>query len=389
MNIKLHEDVYKVQDPRIKRILTGGMSLETFVATIGPNDPFVLVHDTVYVMTEQEYYSTRAVYPTHKLMDHMFTHIMGMSDLSVFSEEDRKRIEHVKEIYPTCPVCQHRKYRKMLYEIGLKYNLQSELKDCKEILTHIPKYPEVSGIIKPSVTALLPDLHDVPPIKRKGCIACVEKHLSQAYILAGETVMGYPEHLVLVVGHLNEAISELPDEAFLMKQTLEFCAANTVEKGVPFVPLWTILSQLLWVRRSMEPVETADEPIYDIGLDFTPEVENEYAALTDDMRDQLDDRLGTIDFTVQNYKEKPTEEGRFEFSGVMASTAEFIAPVAPKLANMLRDRRLAFVAAPDLMDEAGYGIQELLKQMQSGICTDLGVQQGVADDTTVVIGEGK
>jgi hypothetical protein len=44
----------------------------------------------------------------------------------------------------------------------------------------------------------------------------------------------------------------------------------------------------------------------------------------------------------------------------MASTAELIAPVAPKLANMLRDRRLAFVAAPDLMDEAGYGIQELL-----------------------------
>ena len=92
MNIKLHEDVYKVQDPRIKRILTGGMSLETFVATIGPNDPFVLVHDTVYVMTEQEYYSTRAVYPTHKLMDHMFTHIMKMTDLSIFSEEDRRKV---------------------------------------------------------------------------------------------------------------------------------------------------------------------------------------------------------------------------------------------------------------------------------------------------------
>ena len=56
---------------------------------------------------------------------------------------------------------------------------------------------------------------------------------------------------------------------------------------------------------------------------------------------------------------------------------------------MLRDRRLAFVAAPDLMDEAGYGIQELLKQLQSGICPDLGVQQGVADDATVVIGQSE
>lgn len=389
MTIKLHEDVYKVQDPRIKRVLTGGMSLETFVATIGPNDPFVLIHDTVYVMTEQEYYSTRAVYPTHKLMDHMFTHIMQMTDLSIFSEEDRKKIEHVKEIYPTCPVCQHRKYRKMLYEIGLRYNLQSELKDCLEIMDKIPLYPEVKGEIRPNVTALLPDLHDVPPIKRKGCIACVEKHLSQAYILAGETVMGYPEHLVLVVGHLNEAISELPDEAFMMKQTLEFCAAKTVEKGVPFVPLWTILSQLLWVRRSMEPVETADEPIYDIGLDFTLEVENEYDIIDPFMRKDFIQRLEEIDKVVQDYKKKSTEEGRFRFSGLMASTAELVSFVAPKLANMLRDRRLAFVAAPDLMDEAGYGIQELLKQMQSGICPDLGVQQRVADDATVVIGQSE
>ena len=389
MNIKLHEDVYKVQDPRIKRILTGGMSLETFVATIGPNDPFVLVHDTVYVMTEQEYYSTRAVYPTHKLMDHMFTHIVKMTDLSIFSEEDRKKIEHVKEVYPTCPVCQHRKYRKMLYEIGLKYNLQSELKDCLEIMDKIPLYPEVKGEIRPNLTALLPDLHAVPPIKRKGCIACVEKHLSQAYILAGETVMGYPEHLVLVVGHLNEAISELPDEAFMMKQTLEFCAAKTVEKGVPFVPLWMILSQLLWVRRSMEPVETADEPIYDIGLDFTPEVENEYDIIDPFMRKDFIQRLEEIDKVVQEYKKKPTEGGRFRFSGLMASTAELVSFVAPKLANMLRDRRLAFVAAPDLMDEAGYGIQELLKQLQSGIGRDFGAQQGVADDATITIGQSE
>ena len=389
MNIKLHEDVYKVQDPQIKRILTGGMSLETFVATIGPNDPFVLVHDTVYVMTEQEYYSTRAVYPTHKLMDHMFTHIVKMTDLSIFSEEDRKKIEHVKEVYPTCPVCQHRKYRKMLYEIGLKYNLQSELKDCLEIMDKIPLYPEVKGEIRPNLTALLPDLHAVPPIKRKGCIACVEKHLSQAYILAGETVMGYPEHLVLVVGHLNEAISELPDEAFMMKQTLEFCAAKTVEKGVPFVPLWMILSQLLWVRRSMEPVETADEPIYDIGLDFTPEVENEYDIIDPFMRKDFIQRLEEIDKVVQEYKKKPTEGGRFRFSGLMASTAELVSFVAPKLANMLRDRRLAFVAAPDLMDEAGYGIQELLKQLQSGIGRDFGAQQGVADDATITIGQSE
>ena len=390
MKIKLHEDVLKVQDPRIKQILSGAMSLETFAATIRANDPFVLIHDTIYAMTEQEYYSTRAVYPAHNLMDHMFRHIMNMTDLSVFSEEDRKRVEKVRKDFPTCPVCQHRKYKRLLYEIGLKYNLQSELKDCQEILTQIPKYPEVSGIIKPSVTALLPDLHEVPPIKRKSCIACVEKHLSQAYILAGETVMGYPEHLVLVVGHLNEAIHELPDEAFTMKQTLEFCAAKTVETDTPFVPLWAILTQLLWVRRDMKVTDTAAEPVYDIGIDFTPEVENEYGVMDPYMREELLHRLEEVDQVVQECKKEPGEYQRFHFSGLMASTAEMVVAVAPALANMLRDRRLAFVAAPDLMDEAGYGIQQLLKDLggyHSGV--DLSVQQGVTDDTTGVVLQGK
>lgn len=390
MKLKLHEDVYKVQDPRVKQLLTGAMTLETFAALINANDPFVLIHDTIYVMTEQEYYSTRAVYPAKTLVDHMFEHIMHMEDLSIFSEEDRKRIEKARQDFPTCPICQHHKYKRMFYELGQKYNLQSELKDCQEILTHIPKYPEVSGIIKPSVTALLPDLHEVPPIKRKGCIACVEKHLSQAYILAGETVMGYPEHLVLVVGHLNEAIHELPDEAFPMKYTLEFCAAKTVETNTPFVPLWAILSQLLWVRRDMKVTDTSAEPVYDIGIDFTPEVENEYDVMDPYMREELLRRLEEIDQVVQEYKKEPGEYQRFHFSGLMASTAEMVAAVAPALANMLRDRRLAFVAAPDLMDEAGYGIQQLLKDLggdHSGV--DLGVQQGVADDTTGVVLQGE
>lgn len=385
LKIKIHEDVYKVQDPRIKKLTTGAISLEHFVATISANDPFVLVHDTVYVMTEQEYYSTRAVYPTHKLMDHMFTHIMQMTDLSVFSEADRNYIEKARKDYPECPSCQQKRYRKKFYELGLKYNLQSELKDCKEILTQIPKYPKVSGIIKPNVTALLPDLHDVPPIKRKGCIACVEKHLSQAYILAGETVMGYPEHLVLVVGHLNEAISELPDEAFMMKQTLEFCAAKTVESGVPVVPLWAILSQLLLVQRGMNPLEDMSEPVYDIGLDVTDEIMDEWKNLSPYMRGKFEALMTQCSASVANYKKNHDEKSRFEFSGLMASTSEMLAPVAPKLANMLRDRRLAFVAAPDLMGEAGYGTWWLLEQLNgshngAGMSVDFGVEQGVADN---------
>lgn len=368
MNIKLDTEVYKIKDPRIQRVMHGAMSLEQFVASINANDPFVLVHDTVYAMTEQEWYSTRAVYPQHSMMDHMFDLLMHKEDLSMFNEADRKKIDQVREKYPTCPSCQKKRYRKLIYQIGIRYkDLRLELNDCLEMMNTIPRYPDVSSPVKPILSLLLPDLHDVPPIQRKGCIACVEKHLSQAYILAGETVMGYPEHLVLVVGHLNEAISELPDEAFTMKQTLEFCAAKSVESGRAVVPLWAILSQLLWVRKSMEientEEPTMDEPIYDVGLDLTDEIKAEYKNIPVYLRAKLDVWLSRIDDSVQEYKKEPVELKRFEFSGLMATAAEALASVAPKLANMLRDRRLAFTASPDLIDEAGYSMKELRDQL--------------------------
>lgn len=43
---------------------------------------------------------------------------------------------------------------------------------------------------------------------RKSCLFCVSKHLSQAIVLTIESVMGYPIHLWIAVGHLAEAESE-------------------------------------------------------------------------------------------------------------------------------------------------------------------------------------
>lgn len=392
MNIKLNEEVYKIKDPRIDRVLHGAMSLEQFVGSISANDPFVLVGDTVYAMSEQEWYATRAVYPQHSMMDHMFDLLMHKEDLSMFDEADRNKIEQIREKYPTCPTCQKKRYRKLIYQIGIRYkDLHLELSDCLDMMQAVPRYPEVKAPVKPLLSMIMSDMYTVPPIQRKGCIACVEKHLSQAYILAGETVMGYPEHLVLVVGHLNEAISELPDEALMMKQTLTFCAAKTVESGRAFVPLWAILSQLLWVRKSMETEKTEDpimdEPVYDVGLDLTDEIKAEYKNIPIYLRAKLDVWLERIDSLVQEYKKEPVELKRFEFSGLMATSAEALASVAPKLANMLRDRRLAFTASPDLMDEAGYSMKALKEQLNSGLSvnSDSVVEQGVADNATLSV----
>lgn len=44
---------------------------------------------------------------------------------------------------------------------------------------------------------------------RKPCCYCVMKHLSQALILLQESILGYPRHVWLALGHMAEAESEI------------------------------------------------------------------------------------------------------------------------------------------------------------------------------------
>ena len=43
---------------------------------------------------------------------------------------------------------------------------------------------------------------------RDFCLDCTIKHLAQAYVLHGEVIQGYPEHILGVIGHLAEAAEE-------------------------------------------------------------------------------------------------------------------------------------------------------------------------------------
>ena len=389
LQLKLHDDCFKVKDPRIANILQGNMSVELFAASITANDPFVLIHDTIYVMTEQEYYATRPIYPIHNQIDHMFNYVMRMEDLSRFSEKDQALIKHVKKEYPTCPSCRMKRFRREIYALALRNGIESELQDCLVSVNNLPKYPEVTGEIKPNVTALLPDLHNVPDIKRKGCIACVEKHLSQAYILANEALMGYPEHIILMCGHLNEAISELPDEAFGMKQTLEFCAAKTIETGVPLMPLWAILAQIRFVQRWQKDknADQLDDAMTELGLDYTDEMRQELAALTPKVRTDTARKLLSIFAIADTFAKFHTEELRFQFSGELANLAERLAQMAPKFVNMLRDRRITFVAAPDLMVEASYDFKDVVKDLLGSGVDGIDNDVVVDDSTCTRIGE--
>ena len=43
---------------------------------------------------------------------------------------------------------------------------------------------------------------------REPCLDCVIKHLGQAFVTNIECNLGYPDHILLVIGHLAEASEE-------------------------------------------------------------------------------------------------------------------------------------------------------------------------------------
>lgn len=46
---------------------------------------------------------------------------------------------------------------------------------------------------------------------REACLQCARKHIGQAEVLMQETMLGYPLHAYLAIGHLAEAEAELLD----------------------------------------------------------------------------------------------------------------------------------------------------------------------------------
>jgi hypothetical protein len=48
----------------------------------------------------------------------------------------------------------------------------------------------------------------LPKAPREACQDCTRKHIAQAVILINESLMGYPEHKWLAIGHLAEASEE-------------------------------------------------------------------------------------------------------------------------------------------------------------------------------------
>lgn len=362
--MKLHPDVYKVLDPRIEAILHGKMSLEAFAKMLTASDPFVLINDTIYVLSENEFYSTRSVKHITSEYERAFKYVMDLTDLSAFTTEDQNFINKVRKELPTCPVCKYKRYRQAIHRLAKHYKLP--IPEAEQTIIDKVQYPQLKSPVANTVTGLLEHLYEIDLPDRKPCIDCVEKHVAQAYILAQESEMGYPEHRILMCGHLAEAIDEAPSEIPELKYTLQTCMAETMRTGEAFLPLYPILAYIQLIRRHINQMPVDDDARHEAApltdtIDLTDDIRQELSQLPKPILTQVYAQAITIKNSILEYKVSKKEDARITYEGATANLAEMTVASAPLFANMLRNRRLLFVADPALALDAGYNFDDIVE----------------------------
>lgn len=279
LHLNLDPECLKLDDPRINRVRTGKMSIEVFTLLIQPDDPFVIINDTIYVMTPQEYYASKSLASIELTVEATFKHINELTDISFMTDADRAYIDRMRKDLPTCPSCRYKRYKDEIYKIAKKYNIVVTAGTYND---NIPPYPalavrangKVSDPVMPKVSDLVSHLYSINRSERKACIECVRKHVSSAFVLAGESYTGYPEHISIINAHYGEAIEEMPKTAEALRRTLEFCMAKTAYMKQAFVPIGAIMALLRMAMLDMTEYmdDTRTEAATTLELDITEEM---------------------------------------------------------------------------------------------------------------------
>lgn len=355
--VKIHPDCFKVNDQRIANLRKGRMSIEAFSFTIHPDDIFVILEDTIYALSEQEWYINKGMIPTHSIVEGTFKAVLAMEDLSTMDEEDQQRLQQIKNDLPECPACRYKRYKNEVYNIGKKYGIKPLDSVQPAKVAPYPGTPEIAS----TVSNKLKSFYALPLPERKACIDCVEKHIAQAYILSNEIAMGYDEHFILFCGHIAEALEEMPVGATALKDTLRFCLAKSCAERYPYLPFGALLNHLLVAKDLMtgDPNTTTEAPST-LELTFTQDMQDELSCVDQALRERVAEYLATSDQAIEHYTERPEFEYRLAFEGALAVAADCVAHLAPRFSNMLRNRRLMFRSSPNLAKEAGMSSNEII-----------------------------
>jgi hypothetical protein len=368
--LRVDEECFKVVDDRVEKLRTGQLSVEGFLLLLDDNDPFILIKNTVYLLTPVEYYAIKAIGPVRDSVEAIFNTIMNMPDEAIdrLAIKDAEFIRKVKKEKATCSPCTFKKYKEAIYRIGKVYNIEVDKQSLQPAQSVAKAYPTLAKEIEQKVSFIIDNMYKMPFDRRKACIECVEKHVSQAYVLAQETYMGYPEHMNLVYAHLAEAITEAPQEANELIESLKFCLAYSKYKQLAFVPIHALLAHIKLLRYETS-LDTSEATRVEAPSGMAMDLQDVNVAELDSLPAQVITKLKVECKMVIDAIESANEHNKvsttYLFKGALACMAERVAATCTSFANMLRNRRLFFGADVATAKEAGYDFTDVMELLES------------------------
>ena len=354
--LKVDEQVFKLKDPRINALSHGRLTVQALAYTIKPGDWIILYKDTIYALSQDEYYAAQQMQAQNQLTKEVFQTVLKQ-DLNKFDAQDKAAVQRIKKSKSNCSACQYNAYKTQLLRIMQKYpwmlSKYKLVKTKKEIL----KYPETTEQILPKVYKLFDRFFQKTNYQRKPCLDCVQKHVGMAYIKGCQSQQGYPEHLVLAVANLEQAYEQCPTDCTALRETLMFCIGKTKKDDKLFLPLDNIL-YLINISKQETKIEAAlDQNQADDSFDL----EMDESMITQISNIPVLKKVQILkevrDLISLQYSGK--QHISVKFQGYLGSIADMILPFSVKTSNMLRNRRLMFKACPQLVRQTQYDCKDL------------------------------
>lgn len=360
--LRADEQVFKLQDTRVRALATGKLTVAALAHTIKPGDYMILYKNTLYALTEDQYYAAQQMDMEKYLTKEAFQKVLAQ-DISKLDATDRQAAERIKNSKTNCSTCQYNSYKTQLLRIMQKYPWLLSKYNLVKIKRQIPQYPQVSEPVKSKVSDLFPTFFQKVEYDRKPCLDCVQKHIGMAYIKGCQAQQGYPEHLVLAVANLQEAYQECPKDCTSVRQMLLFCIGKTKLENKAFIPLDNLLYLIQIAREQTSSSQALDTNKADQSFDL---------QLDDQMKQQLADIPVFKKLDIMNelkalialeYSNK--QHLSVKYQGYMGSLADMILPFSVKVSNLLRNRRLMFKACPELVRQTEYDCKDLQEALKN------------------------
>ena len=356
--MKLDVECFKLQDPRIRAVQKGRMSLQALTLSIRPKDWLFQYKDTIYTLTQDQYYASQQLREQYYLSKDKFQEVMDKLPLAV-SQKDNKQLYSIKQKRIGCSNCKYNSYKTRVKQILSNYpSVLEQLHLLNRRYLEARTYPRYTSTIVSKITSLLPTFFAVQEYTRTPCLDCVTKHIGMAYIKGCEAQKGYPQHLVLAIANLQEAYQECPSDMQFLKQNLMFCIGKSIRQKKAFVPLNNLLN-LISLARNTTKIEQANiSNVQDTAYQLVFSQQHKQFLLELDIISKMQ-LLREVQKVVDIIYADTIEQRSIKFQGQSGVLQDMFLPYSKDISNILRNRRLIFKYTPELMQNTQYDFKDL------------------------------